>query len=56
MNPVEMAISKLKTGLRAEPARTINTLWQRSGMILDSFAPKYCAYYFQAAVHQHTMR
>ena len=55
MNPVEMAISKPKTGLRAEPVRTNDTLWQCNGMILDIFAPKDCAYYFQAAGHQHTM-
>ena len=29
MNPIEMAFSKLKTALRAEPARTIDTLWRR---------------------------
>ena len=55
MNPIEMAFSKLKTALRAEPARTIDTLWRRIGIILDSFTAKDCANYFQAAGYQHSM-
>lgn len=55
MNPIEMAFSKLKTALRAEPARTIDTLWRRIGVILDSFTAKDCANYFKAAGYQHSM-
>ena len=55
MNPIEMAFSKLKTALRAEPARTIDTLWRRIGIILDTFTAKDCANYFQAAGYQHSM-
>jgi len=43
MSPVEMAFSKLKTALRAELARTIDTLWTRIRIILDSLTPKDCA-------------
>ena len=44
---VERVFSKLKTALRAEPARAIDTLWRRIGVILDSFTPQDCANYFQ---------
>ena len=55
MNPIEMAFSKLKTALRAEPARTIDTLWRRIGTILESFTTKDCANYFKAAGYQHSL-
>jgi transposase len=55
MNPIEMAFSKLKTALRAKPARTIDTLWRRIGTILDSFSPKDGANYFTAARYQHSI-
>ena len=55
MNPIEMVFSKLKIALRAELAHTIDTLWTRIRIILDSFTPKDCANYFQAAGWQHSM-
>ena len=55
MSPIEMAFSKLKAAIRAEPARAIDTLWKRIGIILDSFTPKDCANYFQAVGQQHSM-
>lgn len=55
MNPIEMAFSKLKTALRAEPARTIDTLWRRIGVILDSFTAKDWANYFKVAGYQHSI-
>jgi len=55
MSPVEMAFSKLKTTLRAEPARTIDTLWRGIGIILNSFTPKDRINYFQTAGYQHSM-
>ena len=39
----------------AEPARTLDTLWRRIGIILDTFTAKDCANYFQAAGYQHSM-
>jgi transposase len=37
MNPIERVFSKLKTLLRQNPARTIETLWRRIGELLDTF-------------------
>ncbi len=55
MNPIELAFSKLKTALRAEPARTIDTLWRRIGTILDTFTQSECANYFNATGYQHSI-
>ncbi len=55
MNPIEMAFSKLRTLLRADPARTIDTLWRRMGVLLDRVTPQECANYFRAAGYQHSM-
>lgn len=55
MNPIEMAFAKLKTALRAEPARTIDTLWRRVGTIINTFSPAECANYFAAAGYQHSI-
>ncbi len=54
MNPI-LAFSKLKTALRAEPARTIDTLWRRIGTILDTFTQSECANYFNATGYQHSI-
>ena len=55
MNPIEMAFAKLKTALRAQPARTVDTLWRRIGQIIDTFNPEECANYFHAAGYQHSL-
>jgi len=49
MNPIEMAFAKLKTLLRKHQARTVETLWQLIGTLLDEFQPNECANYFRAA-------
>jgi transposase len=49
LNPIEMAFAKLKTLLRREPQRTVDTLWRRIGQLLDEFTPAECANYLQAA-------
>ncbi len=49
MNPIEMAFAKLKTLLRKNQARTVETLWRLIGTLLDEFQPDECANYFQAA-------
>ena len=48
-NPIENAFAKLKAFLRKAAARTIQTLWDAIGRLLDSFAPRECANYFAAA-------
>ena len=55
MNPIEMAFAKLKTLLRADPARTVDALWRRIGSLLDTITATECANYFRAAGYQHSM-
>src|SRR6185437_9246141 len=49
MNPIELALAKLKTLLRQTPERTHDGLWRRIGELLDRFTPGECANYFTAA-------
>jgi transposase len=37
MSPIYRAFSKFEAALRVEPARTVDTLWRRCGIILNSF-------------------
>jgi hypothetical protein len=55
MNPIAMAFAKLKAALRAQPARTLDALWQRIGAVLDTYTPQECANYFDAAGYQHSI-
>lgn len=55
MNPIEMAFSKLKSLLRQEPARTVDTLIERIGQLLDRFCPSECANFFHAAGYQRSI-
>ncbi len=52
MNPIEMAFAKLKALLRHEPARTIDSLVDSIGHLLQRFPPAECAKFFQAAGYQ----
>jgi transposase len=49
MNPIEMALSKLKTLLRQASERTRDGLWRRIGSLLEQFTPDECANYLRAA-------
>lgn len=49
LNPIEMAISKMKAHLRAREERTIDGLWQAIGDICALYKPAECANYFKAA-------
>ncbi len=49
MNPIEMALSKLKILLRQAQERTRDGLWKRIGALLDQFTPNECANYLRAA-------
>ena len=51
-NPIENAFSKLKAMLRAKAERTINTLWDTVGKLIDQFSPRECANYFSAAGYE----
>lgn len=47
-NPIEKAFSKLKAHLRKAAERTIHSLWDAIGRILDLYTPVECANYFTA--------
>jgi transposase len=49
LNPIEMAFSKLKSGLRKAAERSVNPLWDRIGKLVDDFTPSDCANFFKAA-------
>ena len=49
LNPIERAFAKLKALLRAAAERTIPTLWDRIGSLLDAFAPQECPNYLAHA-------
>lgn len=53
-NPIEMAFSKLKSIMRARAERSIETLWDAVGEVINSFKPDECANYFQAAGYEPT--
>lgn len=46
-NPIEQVFSKLKALLRKFGERTIDALWQRLGLLLDSFDQHECQNYFR---------
>ena len=48
-NPIENAFSKLKALLRKAAERTVASLWNAIGRIIDTFSPDECANYFAAA-------
>ena len=45
-NPIEQAFSKLKAHLRKAQERSLDTLWQRIGKLLDLFQPTECKNFF----------
>jgi transposase len=48
-NPIEKAFAKLKTLLRKEAARTVETLWSAIGRIIDLITPAECINMFASA-------
>ena len=40
LNPIEMMFAKLKALLRKAKERTVDSLWDRIGVLLDEFSPK----------------
>jgi transposase len=47
LNPIEQVFAKLKGLLRQAQHRTLDTLWQGIGELLDRFDPQECQYYIQ---------
>lgn len=48
-NPIEMAFSKLKAGLKKAALRTIDKLWMVIGVLIDKFTPTEGKNYCKAA-------
>ena len=46
LNPIEQAFAKIKHLLRKAKQRTITTVWQTIGQILNAFSPEECQNYF----------
>jgi transposase len=49
LNPIEQAFAKLKALLQKIAARTVATLWDALGDLLDHFTPPECANYLANA-------
>jgi transposase len=49
LNPIEMAFAKFKSELRKAAERTKDALWNRVGIICDTFPPQECMNYFRHA-------
>jgi len=47
LNPIELAFSKLKTLLRKHAERTVESLWDRIGQLVQEFQPQECLNYFR---------
>lgn len=48
-NPIENALSNLKTLPRKAEERTVDGLWNAIGALLPAFTPRECANFFAAA-------
>lgn len=51
-NPIELAFSKLKAGLRKAARRTVEGLWSAIGRLVDTVAPDECTNSFAAAGYE----
>ena len=49
LNPIEMAFSKLKAGLRQAAQRTLEGVQSATATVLDSFTPDHCRNFFNHA-------
>jgi len=45
LDPIEMALAKLKALLRKAAVRTVQGLWRRLGTLIQTFSPQECANY-----------
>lgn len=52
LNPIEMAISKLKALIRKAAARTYDELWRAVGRVCDLFSDEECYNFFKAAGYE----
>jgi transposase len=49
LNPIEQVFAKLKALLRKAAARSLDTLWNAVGQLLQHFEPNECANYIENA-------
>ena len=49
LDPIEMALAKLKALLRKAAVRTVQGLWRRLGTQIQTFSPQECANYLRHA-------
>ena len=49
LNPIEKFFAKLKALLRQAATRTIDTLWEQIGQVLNTLSPTECAHYFASS-------
>jgi transposase len=49
LNPIEQLFSKLKWLLRSAAKRTVATLWDAAGRLLEHFSPRECLRYIRHA-------
>jgi transposase len=54
LNPIEKLFSKLKALLRKAVKRSVDTLWQEIGELLNSISPGECTNYFQSCGYINT--
>lgn len=47
LNPIEQVFAKLKSLLRSTQARTLETLWDAIGSLLERFSPEECGRYIR---------
>lgn len=52
LNPIEMAISKIKALVRKAAARSYDALWRAVGQVCDLFTEEECMNYFIAAGYE----
>jgi transposase len=53
LNPIEQAFAKLKSLLRKAAARSIESLWNVIGRLINSFSPEECANYLANSGYRH---
>ncbi len=54
LNPIEQVFAKLKHLLRAQAARTVDTVCSCIGQLLDDFTPQECNNYFKNSGYELT--
>lgn len=54
LNPIELVFSKFKWLLRSAQCRSVESLWETCGHLLDRFSPTECVNYFRHCGYRYT--